>query len=1079
MTYSSDVLALSPIAYYRHGEPSGTTMTDSSGNSRNGTYTSAAGLGAASLLVGDSDTAYSAALARYGSVADAAWMDVANISISTIIKLTTVGTNRGIASRFEGSPSWLTWINVSGQIAVRFYNATTSVDLAWTTAPSTATTYHIVATYDGTTARLYVNGTQRASSTAISGNLRTSTATLAVGSYISGGPFIMDGVIDETAIFDYALTSGNVTTLYNSSITSGTISGGLAEEADSALAGQVNQALTGGLAAETDEALAGTVSNGTIVNGGLAEETDEALAGAVTAGAVIAGGLATETDEALAGSTTAPTIVNGSLATETDTASSGTVVLHYVVTQRNRTGGRIRQGLGETSYEPPVEAVPATVVLGHNYDKIQWFGDITISGEHPIFEANELDKPRARTRIVVGQRDVTFFRGIATPIPDYQLQEPMSYGPAVLRFPQIVAWCETPGVGALKWLRKGAKVQIQRVDADDNVIAIDYRGFVADYNADGGEFTVECGGELSGRASTIWVPQPLFRTTKDAGAMVYFPVKNAGLPIRPRGGPTTGIELVDNLGNMWLDEKLSRVCSLTQTVGGEQWTIVRGPSYYQFVEKDTTTVDATLYLDSDRVRPNLRRDFAEEPNRAIVSGVTPDGMRVRFGVYPALMQGEAPDYPMDDNSSFGLGTVDADTDSGDGVTVMLWRLVTCGFLSWSNLPGDFDADVVNAVNRLQERAGLGATGQMDPPTWENLFDITKTGYSLAQSHIEPAAQRSRVRRWNRTGSGAIAGRNPDYDQHENKVDIPLEVGGYFTRQQLRQFGRRKLGLDPWMGLTETPNWTGTITLNGHSAIAGQHDPGDPDPVAADILPARALRPGMNVWLPQFDDGTLVHVSGISVSDGGRQVMLYVDTRSRDLLEVWEVIQRNRESRHDPARVKGLRSSAKIPKDIIEYDEVGGVLESRVDLVGGQWNEIPVVAAEAGTIRSIRYETTPATESSVIVSAQPFALSMLDRLLPAPLGEGAGWEDAEVRRAWKARDVLYASGDWQQPNGYFPARKTDEEGPTFALVTGIHEDDAGFSYYAHQYPVLYMYVWVPTDCRIPAGRVMWPQREAGS
>src|SRR5687767_7829365 len=54
--YSSEVLADSPLGYWRLGESAGPLASDSSGNGLNGTY-SGPGLGAPGAIDGDSDTA--------------------------------------------------------------------------------------------------------------------------------------------------------------------------------------------------------------------------------------------------------------------------------------------------------------------------------------------------------------------------------------------------------------------------------------------------------------------------------------------------------------------------------------------------------------------------------------------------------------------------------------------------------------------------------------------------------------------------------------------------------------------------------------------------------------------------------------------------------------------------------------------------------------------------------------------------------------------------------------------------------------------------------------------------------------
>ncbi|HJR88836.1 MAG TPA: hypothetical protein VJ782_01585, partial [Aeromicrobium sp.] len=110
MSFSSEAIALAPAWYGRLGEPSGTTMNDSSGNARHGTYENSAILGATGLLVGDSDTAIAPTVGNgIGIVADAAWMDVTAISLVALIKVTAGSTNRGIISRFTsgGNASFL------------------------------------------------------------------------------------------------------------------------------------------------------------------------------------------------------------------------------------------------------------------------------------------------------------------------------------------------------------------------------------------------------------------------------------------------------------------------------------------------------------------------------------------------------------------------------------------------------------------------------------------------------------------------------------------------------------------------------------------------------------------------------------------------------------------------------------------------------------------------------------------------------------------------------------------------------------------------------------------------------------
>lgn len=197
-SYSAAVLAEATLlAYYRLGESSGTTMADSSPGAHDGTYF-ATKTGAAGLLTGDTDGATTQA----GHVTAASWMNVSGITVECIIKPNGAQSNTGIATRFDSPHVFLIWMDVSGHIAWRPYNTVgSSVDLSWSTAPTTGTKYHVAATYVAGQARLYVNGTQVASSTALTGNLATDvTQAFEVGAY-QNDTFKYDGTVDEVALY--------------------------------------------------------------------------------------------------------------------------------------------------------------------------------------------------------------------------------------------------------------------------------------------------------------------------------------------------------------------------------------------------------------------------------------------------------------------------------------------------------------------------------------------------------------------------------------------------------------------------------------------------------------------------------------------------------------------------------------------------------------------------------------------------------------------------------------------------------------------------------------------------------------
>lgn len=219
--YATEVLADSPLAYYRLGEASGSTMADSSGNGRNGTYLSPEAQGVTGLLVGDSNTAV-----RFGGgtggnrceVTDAGWMDVGSITIEALVNADTLTSVRSIVDRH--------YVHVTAHYQFRI-NAGKLELIFWTTSAGpfavvgastlvAGTTYHVAGTYDGTTARVHVNGVSDGS-LAQAGSLRIGSTDTLIGNHrsdVSAWSQQWDGVIDEVAIYNSALSSTRLAAHY-------------------------------------------------------------------------------------------------------------------------------------------------------------------------------------------------------------------------------------------------------------------------------------------------------------------------------------------------------------------------------------------------------------------------------------------------------------------------------------------------------------------------------------------------------------------------------------------------------------------------------------------------------------------------------------------------------------------------------------------------------------------------------------------------------------------------------------------------------------------------------------------------
>lgn len=82
------------------------------------------------------------------------------------------------------------------------------------TAADTTNYQHIVCTYDGTTQKLYVNGSLNASQTVSAGVNVSQAAKIGSKSFDTGTYWL--GLIDDLALFNSELTAAEVTAIYNS-----------------------------------------------------------------------------------------------------------------------------------------------------------------------------------------------------------------------------------------------------------------------------------------------------------------------------------------------------------------------------------------------------------------------------------------------------------------------------------------------------------------------------------------------------------------------------------------------------------------------------------------------------------------------------------------------------------------------------------------------------------------------------------------------------------------------------------------------------------------------------------------------
>jgi hypothetical protein len=220
-SYVSGVTADNPAGYWRLGETSGATAVDSTGGS-NGSYVNGATLGAPSLLASDSGNA----AARFDGV-----NDFVAIPNTTALSLTSAVTVEAWVkpSAIPASGAFATVVTKAEAYSLQFNGPRLEFTIiqsgvrhrvqAAAGAVTSGNIYHVVGTYDGSTQRLYINGSQAASA-GLTGAISTNTNPVRIASWDGSGEYL-SGVVDEVAIYSTALSSARVANHYANG-TSGT-----------------------------------------------------------------------------------------------------------------------------------------------------------------------------------------------------------------------------------------------------------------------------------------------------------------------------------------------------------------------------------------------------------------------------------------------------------------------------------------------------------------------------------------------------------------------------------------------------------------------------------------------------------------------------------------------------------------------------------------------------------------------------------------------------------------------------------------------------------------------------------------
>lgn len=221
--YYNAVIADGPIWYARMDDPSGTSCVDVI-SANNGTYVGSPTLGATGRIAGNSAVEFDGTTQNV-TIPDSVWPTGA--AARSFELWCFPNTTQNSASHFilfgHGGTGLLTYfvatIDLTGTNELYFYSNGRDYYTANNQITRNAWN-HVVVTYNGgaiQTAgnlKMYINGADKSltGSGASTGNLNTSNTAAAITNAASAG---LTGRIDEVAVYDYVLTSTQVSDHYN------------------------------------------------------------------------------------------------------------------------------------------------------------------------------------------------------------------------------------------------------------------------------------------------------------------------------------------------------------------------------------------------------------------------------------------------------------------------------------------------------------------------------------------------------------------------------------------------------------------------------------------------------------------------------------------------------------------------------------------------------------------------------------------------------------------------------------------------------------------------------------------------
>ena len=481
---------------------------------------------------------------------------------------------------------------------------------------------------------------------------------------------------------------------------------------------------------------------------------------------------------------------------------------------------------------------------------------------------------------------------------------------------------------------------------------------------------------------------------------------------------------------------------LSEAIGddGRQWTLDVVPNVgIRHVQKpEPSEVHATFAYGTPGIECDLRVDQSTRIDRVFARGIGPGAAGWRNVFFPRIDTLQGLDYPnADPGDTLGLGTTDAATTTGTGVTDFQRRVDELKGFDNPPVSGVMDPAWMAIIDDLQRFIGANVDGIPGPETWAGIFDsiIDLSSEALVPVRL-PVASKSWANKYLYNAAGARRGLNPNYDPSKIVRDVDINMGAGQSKAQGRKWGRK------------------LIEMYGDAARYGTivftFDPNETDRTTISHLS------NIKVLGWEGEDVTVQVASKEVVLDDREEGAVYVvtcrvDEHQRDAMFVEDLLEQRRSAEPDMSRRPGPsgKSSRAIVDERMPWDSESpcGVLR-RTAASANQWKEIILPFAEVGKIARINLTCDEPFMFAIFASLRITENDMAS--LGNPWTAEDFWRDNEPFLA----DYGYveAWGQKDQACGYSPKTETAiASGTTAGPFTGKFVLDTPVDYWTETPP----------------------------